>query len=102
MPDPFDPYREALVVEELTLWTPEARAAVDGWDRKRQKRLERRLQAEPAAAAHLEYVRVHTGFCRQVTVQPADVQRLADSTLSHSVPANPAPANPEAPTADGP
>lgn len=97
MPDPFDPYREALVVEELTLWTPDARAAVEGWEPKRQKRFERRLQAEPAAAVHLEYVRVHTGFCRQITVQPADVERLTDSIPSH-----PVTANPEAPTPNVP
>lgn len=80
MPDPFDPYREALVVEELTLWTPEARTAVEGWDPSRHTRFERAIQSEPAAAAHLEYVRVHTGFCRQITVQPSDVERLANGS----------------------
>lgn len=83
MPDPFDPYREALVVEELTLWTPEARAAVEGWDPRRRARLERWVQTQPAAAAHLEYVRVHTGFCRQITVQPSDVERLADRSAAN-------------------
>lgn len=67
-----------MVVEELTLWVPEARAAIEGWDAKQRKRFERCLQAEPAAAEHLEYVRVHTGFCRQITVQPADITRLAN------------------------
>lgn len=78
MPDPFDPYREALVVEELTLWTPEARAAAEGWEPEQRARFERRVHADPAAAAHLEYVRVHTGFCRQIQVQPSDVARLAE------------------------
>ena len=43
MADKFDPYREALIVENC---------------------------------ADLEYVRVLTGFCRQITVTEEDLQRL--------------------------
>lgn len=78
MPDPFDPYREALVVEELTLWSPEAQDAVAGWDAAQRRRLERLLHATADRAAELAYVRVHTGFCRQITAQPADLERLQD------------------------
>jgi hypothetical protein len=34
------------------------------------------LHAEPQAAAEMDYVRQHTGFCRQITVTPADIARL--------------------------
>lgn len=76
MPDPFDPYREALVVEHLTLWTAEAREASDAWAAADRQRFEQRLHREPSAAACLDYTRVHTGFCRQITVQPEDIERL--------------------------
>ncbi len=82
MSDPFDPYREALVVEFETLWPPEARAAVADWEPAQRRRLERLLHAEAAAAADLHYVRVHTGFCRQIIVQPADLDRLQPRVLS--------------------
>lgn len=73
MPDSFDPYREALVMETETVWpqeladrTPAERAQVA-----------LRLHEAPAEAAHLEYVRVHTGFCRRIVVTPDDVNRLS-------------------------
>ena len=76
MADLFDPYREALVVEEVTLWSPDARAVAGGWDERQRRRCERLLHATANEAAQLAYVRVHTGFCRQITVQPADLERL--------------------------
>lgn len=72
MADTFDPYREALVMETDTVW-PEEVAAPSLTER---RRLESALHASPEAAAHLEYVRVHTGFCRRIVVTPADLQRL--------------------------
>jgi len=77
MPHPFDPYREALVVERVTLWSPEAKRVAAGWDDAERRRFEKQLHASPESAARLEYVRVHTGFCRQITVQTEDVDRLA-------------------------
>jgi hypothetical protein len=72
MPDKFDPYREALVVETSTRWptaykelTPSERA-----------RIEDALHAEPDRCEELEYVRMHTGFCRQITVTEGDVERI--------------------------
>ena len=72
MPDTFDPYREALVMETETVW-PDDYATLPLADR---SRISLRLHEKPAEAAHLEYVRVHTGFCRRIVVTPEDVQRL--------------------------
>lgn len=89
MPDPFDPYREALVVEELTLWSPDARSQATEWEPRRRRRFERLLHAEPDAATELNYVRVHTGFCRQITAQPNDINRLRDRLQGDQPPKTP-------------
>ena len=68
----FDAYREALVMEYETDWPQEYAA----WDVKRREAAGKRLHAEPQQAAQLEYVRLHSGFCRKITVTPADVSRL--------------------------
>jgi hypothetical protein len=73
MSNEFDPYREALVVETVTVWPDD----YDDWEPADRHRFETRLHAEPAQAAQLEYVRMHTGFQRQITVTPADIQRLS-------------------------
>jgi hypothetical protein len=72
MGDPFDPYREALVMETVTVW-PEEYAQRDPAER---GRIEARLHAEPQHATELEYVRLHTGFCRRITVPAEDLERL--------------------------
>jgi hypothetical protein len=72
MADAFDPYREALVMEQRTIW-PEA---FDDIDRDERARLERLLHDSAEEAAALEYERTHTGFCRQITVTEADLQRV--------------------------
>jgi hypothetical protein len=72
MPDTFDPYREALVMETETEW-PEELAAVD---RAERARISLALHSDPEHAAHLEYVRTHTGFCRRIVVTPDDVARV--------------------------
>ncbi len=68
----FDPYREALVVETNTLW-PEEVAGVSPAER---ERIEARLHAEAQNVAQLEYVRLPTGFCRQITLTAEDLQRV--------------------------
>lgn len=73
MADAFDPYREALVMETNTIW-PEGFESLSAAEK---RRIELALQADPAQCSHLEYVRVHTGFCRTITVTPADVDRVA-------------------------
>ena len=72
MPDKFDPYREALVMEEETIWPDE----YDGWEPIEKERLEQALHADAENAANLEYLRVHTGFCRRITVTADDIERV--------------------------
>ena len=73
MADKFDPYREALVVETATVWPAELAAGIDPPAR---EHIESRLHAEADQAADLLYVRLHTGFCRQITVTAEDLRRL--------------------------
>ena len=73
MPDKFDPYREALIVETNTIWPEE----FEDWDAAEKARVEQALHSDPEHCSHLEYVRQHTGFCRQITVTAEDVQRLS-------------------------
>ena len=72
MADTFDPYREALIIETDTVW-PEELSHLSAVEK---RRIEAALHAEPQACSHLEYVRVHTGFCRTITVTAADLERL--------------------------
>ena len=71
--DKFDPYREALVMETNTVWP----ADYDELPATEKSALEAKLYANQASCGQIEYVRTHTGFCRQITVTPADVQRLS-------------------------
>lgn len=73
MADKFDPYREALVMEISTIWPAE----YEDLSFAEKARLESKLHADPAACVGLEYLRTHTGFCRQITVTPADVERVS-------------------------
>jgi hypothetical protein len=72
MANAFDPYREALVVETSTIWPDE----YDAWERRQREQAEVQLHAAPQEAAEMDYVRLHTGFCRQITVTPQDIARL--------------------------
>lgn len=73
MADKFDPYREALVMETTTIWPAE----YEDWPPGDRLAVEAKLHADPAACSGLEYIRQHTGFCRQITVTPADVARVS-------------------------
>jgi hypothetical protein len=73
MANAFDPYREALVVEVNTIWPDE----LDTLPPAQREQLERKLHADPKAAASLDYTRLHTGFCRDITVTPADLERVS-------------------------
>jgi len=68
----FDPYREALVVETNIVW-PDQWAAIPEAER---ARIEARLHADPQNASQLQYVRLPTGFCRQITVTAEDLERV--------------------------
>lgn len=72
MADKFDPYREALVMETNTIWPDEYSQLPPA----EKLRLELALHADPANCSQLEYVRVHTGFCRQINVTEADLERV--------------------------
>jgi hypothetical protein len=72
MANEFDPYREALVIEQTTIW-PDNGAKLDAT---RRAQAEQQLHAAPQQATELEYVRQHTGFRRQITVTAEDLIRL--------------------------
>ena len=76
MANEFDPYREALVVEAQTFWPAE----YDDWEADEKYRVESLLHAKPQEAADMKYMRVHTGFCRQITVTAEDLDRLGVAT----------------------
>ncbi len=75
MANEYDPYRDAMVVETATVWPDE----YDGWDEADRARVEASLHAEPQAAVQLDYDRMHTGFCRKITVTADDLQRLGEA-----------------------
>ena len=70
--DKYDPRLESLVVETATFWAPEIENRTDV-DRVELASL---LHKNPAAASTIHYERVPTGFIRQITATPADVERL--------------------------
>jgi len=67
----FDPYREALVIEEITVWPEE----YDDWDPEEKARVEAKLHADPENAVDMDYERLHTGFARVINVTDDDVAR---------------------------
>jgi hypothetical protein len=74
MANPFDPYREALVVEESTNW-PETLTDAPAAPAERE-RIEKLLHEEPAQATELEYFRLSTGFSRKITITAVDLERV--------------------------
>jgi hypothetical protein len=72
MSEPFDPYRDALVVETETVWPPESPLMGEN----ERRRIEVQLHADAQHVAQLDYVRLPTGFCRRITVTAADLERL--------------------------
>ncbi len=77
MPNAFDPYRDALVIEHTTIWPDSLENAPS--DPAERERIEKILHTNPAQAAELAYIRLHTGFCRQITVAAEDLERLKKS-----------------------
>lgn len=74
MPNTYDPYREALVVERSTIWPESLSPAPTALAEREQ--IEMRLHGEPSQSAELEYIRLATGFQRKITVTAADLERL--------------------------
>ena len=75
MPDKFDTYREALIMETETEWSD----TFDHIDEKTKSKLAAALHDDPESVGNLEYIRTHTGFCRKITVTVDDVKRLQSS-----------------------
>jgi hypothetical protein len=75
MPNTFDPYRDALVVEQSTVW-PEDLAGAPAVGTARES-MEKTLHQEPGKATELEYLRLATGFQRKITVTGDDLKRIA-------------------------
>ena len=73
MPNAFDPYRDALVVENHTVWPEE----YEDWSDGDKARAEALLHASPAEASELDYVRQHSGFARVIRVTPEDIERVS-------------------------
>ena len=74
MPDTFDPYREALVMETEIAWP-------DGYEERDASELTRiaaALHATPEEAEQIEYIRTHTGFCRRIIATEADIARVTE------------------------
>ena len=74
MPNAIDPYREALVIEQKTIWPDSLENPPI--DQAERERIETLLHANPAQAVELAYIRLHTGFCRQITVTAEDLEHL--------------------------
>lgn len=72
MADSFDPYREALIMETETVWPDEFASLAPTTKAK----IAEKLHAAPDKCVTLDYVRVHTGFCRKITVTQADLDRV--------------------------
>ena len=73
MADKFDAYREALVVEDQTVWPEEFEDLAP----QRRKQIEERLHADARQVSELEYVRLPAGFCRRITVTADDLERVS-------------------------
>jgi len=76
MAEAFDPYRDALVIEQSTVWPDELATLSDD----EKARIEKALHADPTAVSELDYIRLHSGFCRTITVTQADIDRLSATT----------------------
>lgn len=72
MADTFDPYREALIMETSTVWGED----FDELNGDEKTRIATALHAAPDACSSIEYLRMHTGFCRQINVTEEDVDRV--------------------------
>jgi hypothetical protein len=72
MADKFDPYREALIMETDTVWSEQ----YDDMEISEKVRIASSLHGDPETCSEIEYVRVHTGFCRRITVTEEDIDRV--------------------------
>jgi len=73
MADKFNAYREALVLEETTIWGDEYDHLKTG----EKASIATALHADAEQCSDLAYIRTFTGFCRQITVTQEDLQRVS-------------------------
>ena len=74
----YDPRVDSLVVETRTVWDPEV-GDISAEDR---EWLAVAVHREPEKAAKINYIRQHTGFCREITVTVADIERLYEEKFA--------------------
>ncbi|HWL09394.1 MAG TPA: hypothetical protein VNQ76_13380 [Planctomicrobium sp.] len=76
----FDTRLETLVVETRTIWGEDV-----GTPSSEERRgIAMELHRAPELASSLLYERTHTGFIREITVTPADLERLHRQLHSQS------------------
>ena len=68
----YDPRVDSLVRETKTVFAPEL-AHIKEEDK---KLLAEALHRDPQIATKIAYERSHTGFIREITVTPQDIERL--------------------------
>ena len=69
------------MIETKTVWPDDLPDVPQG--ESERGRIEERLHADPAHAAELDYVRLHAGFIRKITVTAADLERLHKRHVSN-------------------
>jgi len=75
--DAYDARIDSLVMEHLTHWDP----SLNTLSEEDKRFLSSALHASPKLATKIKYERTHTGFTREITVTPADVERLYQQKL---------------------
>ena len=75
--DAYDARVDSLVMEHLTTWDPSLNSLSD----EDKRYLAAALHAAPKLASKIKYERTHTGFTREITVTPTDVERLYQQKL---------------------
>jgi hypothetical protein len=74
----YDARVDSLVMENLTSWDP----SLPPLTNEDKSYLAAAVHASPKLATKIKYERTHTGFSREITVTPADVERLYQQKMS--------------------
>ena len=76
--DAYDKRVDSLVMENLTFWDP----ALANLSEDDKHWLAAAIHARAELASKVHYERTHTGFTREITVTPADVEKLYESKVA--------------------
>ena len=68
----YDPRVDSLVMETKTIFAPE----LERLSEEDKHWLAEAIHREPRLATKIAYERSHTGFIREITVTPEDIERL--------------------------